>query len=267
MQVVVTGAGTALGQSVLRAIVAHGTLRRGDGDPTPVRRIIAVDRTQPAELFLDSRIEYVRGDYEQSRFLARMMGASTDSVFHLSALGAGVALGPPLADLDTALLHSIDTTRALLDACRFQTAPPKLVFASTVDAGLPSGPWPQSTGGACVAMCELLLVEGSRRQIIDARCVRLPCLVGNRSCRQAFALEALLADLVAGRASPDAGEGLTPIAVGLPDEAALALLEAHEQPRAADGMSGFTEVPGRRIRIGDLVAAAGAPSPRGLPGP
>ncbi len=136
MQVVVTGAGTPLGQSMLRAIVARGALARGDGDPRPVRRIIAVDRTQPAALFLDGRIEYVRGDYEQPRFLARVMGMITDSIFHLSALGAGLRTGTQLEDLDTALLHSLDTTRTLLDACRFQTAPPKLVFASTVQASI-----------------------------------------------------------------------------------------------------------------------------------
>lgn len=99
MQVVVTGAGTALGQALLQAIAVRGALRRGDGDPVPVRRIIAVDRTQPAALYVDARIEYVRGDYEQPRFLARMMGASTDSVFHLSALGAGAVPGPRPADL------------------------------------------------------------------------------------------------------------------------------------------------------------------------
>ncbi|HXW65003.1 MAG TPA: hypothetical protein VEK74_07975, partial [Burkholderiaceae bacterium] len=78
MQVVVTGASSPLGQATLQAIAARGVLARDAGHPIPVRRIIAVDRTQPAALFLDSRIEYVRGDYEQPRFLARMMGTATD---------------------------------------------------------------------------------------------------------------------------------------------------------------------------------------------
>ncbi len=252
MQVVVTGAGTPLGQSMLRAIVARGALARGDGDPRPVRRIIAVDRTQPAALFLDGRIEYVRGDYEQPRFLARVMGMITDSIFHLSALGAGLRTGTQLEDLDTALLHSLDTTRTLLDACRFQSAPPKLVFASTVQASIDRASLPQSTDGVCAAMCELLLVECARRGLVDARCLRLPCLVGNRSCAQGVELEALLADIAAGRAPPEAGQALTAVGIGLPDEAAAALLEAHELSRAPPGESRITEMPGRFVRIGDL---------------
>ncbi|HYA65801.1 MAG TPA: NAD-dependent epimerase/dehydratase family protein, partial [Burkholderiaceae bacterium] len=200
MQVVVTGASSALGQAMLQAIAERGALRRGDGEVASVQRIIAVDRVQPATLFLDTRVEYVRGDYEQPRFLARMMGMSIDSVFHLSALGAGIGSGPASADLNAALLRSFDTTRAVLDACRFQSVPPKLVLASSLEVKPEADPWPQTTDGLCLALCELLVVESARRGIVDARCVRLPCLFGNRSCRQDLALQALLADIAAGRA-------------------------------------------------------------------
>ena len=256
MQVVVTGASSALGQAVLRAIVAQGALTLGEGSLTPVRRIIAVDRTQPAALFLDSRVEYVRGDYEQSRFLARMMGTATDSVFHLSPLGAGTVAGPELVDLSAALLRSFDTTRVLLEACRFQKAPPKLILASTVEARPETGPWPQGSQGVFLALCELLVVEGARHRLVDARCVRLPCVVGNLSCGHDLALQALLADLAAGRAPEDAAQTLTDVDVISLEEAAMALLAAHERPPLRSDQPDFVDVTGRRVRVGELAVAA-----------
>lgn len=270
MQVVVTGASSALGQATLRAIVAQGVLTTGAGNTTPVRRIIAVDRTQPAALFLDSRVEYVRGDYEQPRFLARMMGTATDSVFHLSALGAGTVAGPEPVDLSVALLRSFDTTRVLLEACRFQSTPPKFILASTTDVRPESGPWPQDSEGVYLALCELLVVEGSRHRVVDARCVRLPCVVGNRSCSHDLALQALLVDLAAGRAAQEAAQALTDTQVISLEQAAAALLAAHERPATRLDRPDFVDVAGRRVRIGELAMTAapvaGAPDSYG-PGP
>ena len=264
MQVVVTGASSPLGQATLEAIAARGVLARDAGHPIPVRRIIAVDRTQPATLFLDSRIEYVRGDYEQPRFLARMMGTATDSVFHLSALGAGTVAGPESGDLDAALLRSFDTTRILLEACHFQSKPPKLVLASTAEARPEVGPWPQGSEGVLLALCELLVVQASRHHLVDARCVRLPCVVGNRSCSHDLALQALLADIAAGRAGDEAAQSLTDVDVISLDEAATALLAAHERPANVPDGPEFIDVAGRRVRIGELVRVA-SPAAR-IPG-
>jgi len=207
MQLVVTGACTALGQAVLRAIARRGQLCNALGVPAPVQRIIAVDRVQPAQLFVDARIEYVRGDYEQPRFLARMMGVVTDSVFHLAALGctddaavdaavdgaakpgfAGAAMDREAAfsDLDNALLRSLDTTRALLDACGFQTAVPRIVFASTQAVRSEAGALPASTQAVCAALCELVLAESARRGLVDTRCVRLPGVVALDAAAEAL---------------------------------------------------------------------------------
>ncbi len=256
MQVVLTGASSALGQALLQAIATRGVLARGDGNTTPVRRIIAVDRTQPAALFLDSRIEYVRGDYEQPRFLARMMGTATDSVFHLSALGAATDASPAPVDLAAALLRSFDTTRVLLEACRFQSVPPKLVLASTVEARPEMGPWPQVSEGVLLALCELLVVEASRRGMVDARCVRLPCVVGNSSCSYDLALQTLLAEVCAGRAPDEAARALTDVDVISLNEAAAALLAAHERAALRSDRPDFVDVTGRRARIRELATMA-----------
>ncbi len=252
MQVVLTGAAGALGQALLRAIAARGSLLRADGLVAPVRRVIAVDRTQPAALFLDPRIEYVRGDYEQPRFLARMMGAMTDSVFHLSALGAGTDELGQAQDLDTALLLSLDTTRALLDACGFQAAPPVLVFASTLAARAQSGSLPATTEGVCAALCELLLMESSRRRIIDLRCLRLPCITGGAGA-EAIALEVQLADIKAGRAPPDALRAASACALASPGEAAQVLIEAQMRGGTLCDGDRLSELAGRFLPLGELM--------------
>ena len=47
MQIVVIGGAGVLGQALGRAIVARGVLTRSDAAPVPVRRVIAVDGSQP----------------------------------------------------------------------------------------------------------------------------------------------------------------------------------------------------------------------------
>ena len=197
MQVVVTGASTDLGQELLRAIVERGALRRSDGSAAPVRRLLAVDRVQSVAMYVHDQIEYVRGDYEQPRFLARMMGAARDCVFHLSALGAGAGIDGGAEGIDLALLRSVDTTRALLDACRFQMHPPRLVFAGMSGLRSKANAVPESTDAICVDICESLLVECARRGIVDLRSVRLP------------------------------GAGATTLDLA---QSAAALLEAHDRP-------------------------------------
>jgi len=254
VQLVVTGACSALGQALLRTLAARGTLSRADGEPVAITRVIAVDRVQPAALFLDPRIEYVRGDYELPRFLARMMGTITDSVFHLSALGAGLDEAGRPADLEAALLGSVDTTRALLDACGFQSAPPKLVFASAMQARMDGGRLPAGTDGVCAALCELLLIECHRRAIIDLRCVRLPCLVGDRSTAQAILLEKLLAPYAMHAPQADAS-ARTPFPVLHLSRAASALVQAHELAYSATEAERVMDEPGAQERLADLLSA------------
>lgn len=191
MQILVTGASSLLGQSLLRGLVDRELLTGIDG-PARIRRILAVDRAQGPSLFVDDRVEYVCGAYEQSRFLARVMGTATEGIFHLVALESGTheEQDDPVADLDDDLTSTWDGTRALLDACRFQIAQPKLVVASTVEAAGDVGctvgctvdcAAPRSRVGALVAMCELLVAEGARRRIVRSCCLRFGPLADDRA--------------------------------------------------------------------------------------
>jgi nucleoside-diphosphate-sugar epimerase len=169
MQIVVTAACSPVGQALLRALCERGCLQGPDGVARPLERILAVDHQQTASLFVDDRVEYVCGHYGQGRFLAHMMGVVTDAVFHLVAAPAiEVEAGDRQAALDAfedALALTVDTTRALVDACSHQQARPRVVFA-----GL-TGPDPFDADLALA--CETLLAEAGRRLLVEARAVRL----------------------------------------------------------------------------------------------
>lgn len=220
IRVVVTAAGTDLGQLLLRAIAAQGGLRSGDGVMQPVEKVLAVDWSQPPALFVDERIEYVRGDYGQPRFLARMIGAACDSVFHLAPRYAALGAGPDADGLELALARSVQVTQALLEACRGLAHAPHLVYAGLRGLRAAPGSVPRDTGAMCVDVCESVLAEAARRGILTLCSVRLPFAAG---------------------AAP-AGSGL--------EAAARALLEAHamEEPGAGprifepDGQGHLQEV-------------------------
>ena len=253
MQIVVIAGATPLGQALLRAIVARAVLVRGSGAPVAVQRILAVDRRQPASLYVHPLVEYVCGNFEQPRFLARMMGTATDSVFHLGALYA-VAPGTQFEDLERALLYSLDTTRALVDACQYQGAQARVVLASSLAVHHAPDAAPQGTEGICAALCEHYLVECARRGYIDLRSVRLPAISGaGHGAAPAGPAPA------PGAAEAAATTGAaTDVAPGVLAAAAAALLEAHELARPFPVAAQLLDAP-----AGPLAwAAAPAVGPR-----
>src|SRR5206468_302294 len=81
---------------------------------------------------------------------------------------------------------NLDTTRALLEACRRITPGPQFIFASSVavhGGELPAvvedgtALSPQTSYGAQKAIDELLINDYSRRGFVDGRCLRLPTIV------------------------------------------------------------------------------------------
>lgn len=258
MQILVTGGASALGQCLLRAIAARGALTRRDGAPATVRRLIAVDRAQALPLFVDERVEYVCGDTSQPRFLSRVMGTAIDSVFDLAGFGEFGAVDE-IADFDAGLAASVDSLRVLIEACGFQSAPPRLVHAGTAAAfSAGSGDSaPASTAGVLGALCELLLAEYARRGLADARTLRLPWLIGGGP------VEPLPGD-VAGRLVHDALAGgvlcspvelATPLWLGSMARAADALIRAHEVEQSAWGGARAVNAPGVATSVSELLDA------------
>jgi nucleoside-diphosphate-sugar epimerase len=138
-------------------------------------------------LTADPRVAIVAGDLTER--LPELLAEPVDAVVHLaSAVSAECE-----ADFDLGMRSNLDTTRALLEGLRAQSARagagaplPVLFFSSSVavygsDPALPlppvvaesTLPTPRSSYGAEKLVCELLVAEYTRRGFLDGRVARL----------------------------------------------------------------------------------------------
>lgn len=144
MRIVITGGFGFLGRQVARALLDARTFRG-----TPVERLVLADRFVPdaSPEAADPIVDIVRGDLTDS--LDELFAKPVDVVVHLaSAVSAECE-----ADFDLGMSANVDTTRALLEAARAQSAaggPTALVvFSSSVavygsDPALPLPRWSPS---------------------------------------------------------------------------------------------------------------------------
>jgi len=266
MQIVVIGGAGVLGQALLKAIVARGVLTRADAVSAPVRRIIAVDRTQPPRLFVEARVEYVRADLSTPRLLQAVMGTVTDSVFHAWDGGGGAGGSTPSFAL-------IDSLRDLFAACERQSSRPKVVLASSfaIEAPGPASPvdppraLPPGQDGMTALVGELLLEEASRRGGIDGRALRLPMVAGAPGC--ASFVGELVPALYEGRLARSPIPLDTPLWLTSPSAAARALAHAHELPAALWVEAGVLHAPARTLTVDTLVQAVARLAARPIDAP
>lgn len=181
MQVTVTGAGGFLGRRLVQQLLQRGTIVDPTGKAQPITKIVACDLslgTLPA----DPRIEQIEGDMSDPAIVSRIVAAQTRAVFHLAAVVSGGAE----EDFDLGMKVNLDTTRALLEACRRLAKGTQFLFASSVavyggelppivEDGMALAP--QTSYGMQKAVGELLINDYSRRGFVDGRSLRLPTIV------------------------------------------------------------------------------------------
>ncbi|HEY6865049.1 MAG TPA: D-erythronate dehydrogenase, partial [Burkholderiales bacterium] len=176
MKVVITGGGGFLGAKLAGALLARGSLAGGSVD-----RIVLVDQAFPP-LPRDPRLETLAGDVSDPALVARAITPDTRAIFHLAAVVSGAAE----ADFDLGMRVNLGGTRAVLEQARKCTAPPRLVFASSVAAfggELPevlddaTAPTPQTSYGTQKVIGEHLVADYSRKGLLDGRSLRLPTIV------------------------------------------------------------------------------------------
>ncbi|MFB7374338.1 NAD-dependent epimerase/dehydratase family protein, partial [Streptomyces sp. NPDC056222] len=181
MRIVITGGFGFLGRQVARALLDARTFRG-----TPIERLVLADRFVPdaSPEAADPLVDVVRGDLTDG--LDELFAKPVDVVVHLaSAVSAECE-----ADFDLGMSANVDTTRALLEAARAQSAAggptAVVVFSSSVavygsDPALPlppvvsesTLPTPRSSYGIQKFVCEQLVAEYTRRGYVDGRVTRL----------------------------------------------------------------------------------------------
>jgi nucleoside-diphosphate-sugar epimerase len=192
-----------------------------------------------------------------------VLGSDTGSVFHLAAVVSGAAE----RDFDLGMRVNLDGTRLLLEQCRRQKAPPKLVFASSVAVfGQPlpqvvsdaTTPVPQASYGAQKLASELLVHDFSRKGFIDGRSVRLPTIVvrpGRPNAAASSFASGIIREPLAGEPSVCPVEPATGVWMSSPGTAVAAFIHAHELPSAAWGVLRSLNLPGLTATVAEMVEA------------
>ena len=263
MHVVITGGAGFLGRRLARSLLARPTLTDGAGNARPISGLTLLDVVAPAGLAADPRLRVIAGDLADERVIAEALGDRVDSIFHLAAVVSGEAE----ANFDLGMRVNVDATRRLLERCRAQKAPAKVVFASSlaVFGGALPDPvpddaplMPQSSYGTQKAIGELLVYDMSRKGFIDGRSLRLPT-VTVRPGKPNKAASSFASGIVR---EPLAGlEGVCPVAPGTrmwvtsPRAVVDNLVIGHEAPAAAFRQTRSVNVPGICVGVGEMVDA------------
>ncbi|MEU1799587.1 D-erythronate dehydrogenase [Streptomyces sp. NPDC019937] len=184
MRIVITGGFGFLGRQVADALLTTRTFRGA-----PIGRLVLADRAVPSgpssdRPAADPLVDIVRGDVIDR--LDELFARPVDVLIHLaSAVSAECE-----ADFDLGMSANVDTTRAVLEAARAQSAAggptPRMLFSSSVavygsDPALPlppvvseaTLPTPRSSYGVQKLVCEQLIADYTRRGFVDGRVARL----------------------------------------------------------------------------------------------
>jgi D-erythronate 2-dehydrogenase len=261
MRIVITGAAGFLGSRLARAILERGSLTDASGKSREVRQLVLVDVSPPA--LADPRVSAVTGDLADPALLERVVGADTDSIFHLAAVVSGQAE----AEFDTGMRVNLDATRALLERCRKLSRPPKFVFASSlaVFGGALPDPvpddavlTPQTSYGTQKAIGELLVYDMTRKGFVDGRSLRLPTITV-RPGKPNRAASSFASGIIR---EPLAGvDAICPVArdtrvwVSSPRTVIANFIVGHEAPAAKFAHTRSVNVPGMLVGVGEMVAA------------
>ncbi len=178
VRIVVTGAAGMVGRKLVERLARDGAL--GDEPITSLTLADVVDPAAPPDTSF--AVQTVTADLASPDTANSLVAPRPDVVFHLAAVVSGEAE----ADLEKGYRVNLDGTRALFDAIRVVPGYcPRVVFTSSIavlGAPFPDvigddySPHPLTSYGTQKAMCELLLDDYSRRELLDGIGIRLPTI-------------------------------------------------------------------------------------------
>ena len=177
MHILITGAAGMIGRKLSARLVKDGQLNGKKIDRLTLIDVVAPEK--PAGFA--GTAELSASDLSSPRAAAKAIAGKPDVVFHL----AGVVSGEAETDFDKGYRVNLDGTRALLEEIRAASYKPKVVFTSSV--AVYGAPFPASIAdefqltpltsyGTQKAICELLLADYNRRDILDGVGIRLPTI-------------------------------------------------------------------------------------------
>ncbi len=256
MRILITGAAGFLGRRLLQRLASSG-----ESAPTTFVLWDHVAADVPAGAAPNSRV--LVGDLLDETMRNEAFADQVDVVFHLAAVVSAQAE----QDFDLGLRVNLDGTRALLDRCRSLAAPPRFVMTSSVavfGGSLPTRvpDWwtvaPRSSYGTEKAICELLVNEYSRRDIVDGRVLRLPTVVvrpGRPNKAASSFASSMIREPLAGDAAVVPVDPDTAMWLMSPERAVDALAHALDIDAKALGDERIISLPGLSVTVSEMASA------------
>ncbi|KNZ31862.1 MAG: NAD-dependent epimerase [Methylibium sp. NZG] len=265
MKLLITGGGGFVGARLARALLARGTLCG-----RPVEQLVLTDLAPPpADLLADARVQARTGALLSQTEALRE--EPFDGVFHL----ASAVSGECEADFELGLRSNLDSTRALLDALRFNVnaggKAARVVFSSSVavfgpDPAVPMPkvvaddtlPAPQTSYGAQKLICEHLVADYTRKGYIDGRAARLMTVTvrpGRPNGAASSFFSGIIREPLAGVESVCPVDASVSHPVSSPSRTIDGLIKVFEASRETFNGRTALNLPALNVRVADMLEA------------
>ncbi|MEO8057070.1 MAG: D-erythronate dehydrogenase [Burkholderiales bacterium] len=265
MKLLITGGGGFLGDRLARALLARGTLAG-----QTITQVVLTDISPPRpDLLADPRVKARTGPLLTHTDALRE--EPFDGVFHL----ASAVSGECEADFDLGLRSNLDSTRALLDALRFNVnaggKPARVVFSSSVavfgpDPAVPlpgvvaddTLPAPQTSYGTQKLICEHLVADYTRKGYIDGRAARLMTVTvrpGKPNGAASSFFSGIIREPLAGVDSICPVDASVSHPVSSPTRTVEGLIAVFEASRDAFNGRTALNLPALNVRVSDMLEA------------
>ena len=266
MKITILGGGGFLGRKLAQRLAAEGSL-----GGTPVTGLILFDLAVPPPLEAPFPVTCLAGDVASVADVSGAIPDGTEVVVHLAAVVSAAAE----ADFDLGMRVNLHGTLAVIEACRKLSAPPRVLFTSSVasfgggqSALLPDDARqvPGNSYGAQKAAAELLLADASRRGMLDLVSIRLPTVIvrpGRPNKAASSFFSAILREPLLGLETPLPVGDEFRVWVCSPRRAVDWLMHAATMDTAPLGIDRGVNPPGLAVSVGEMLAAL-TPSERAL---
>ena len=260
MKILITGGAGFVGARLARELLKKGQLN----GRTITELSIADLFPPPADLSADSRVRVHTGPLLNQ---ANLFASGFDGAFHL----ASAVSGECELDFDLGLRSNLDSTRALLEGLRKAGNVPRLVFASSVAVFGPDSanpmpdlvadstlPAPQTSYGTHKLMCEYLIADYTRKGFIDGRSARLMTVTvrpGKPNGAASSFFSGIIREPLSGMETTCPVDPDVTHPVSSPANTVQGLMTVFEASREAMGGRLALNLPGLKVRVGDMLQA------------